>query len=76
MDFQEAMALGRDNAKRDRDRGGSAVRVFATSRAMYANQGPEHDAAAVQARMLLQQARIDAYEAVAFELLGHEWEGL
>lgn len=76
MDFMDAMALGKDNAKRDRDRGGSAVRVFATSKALYEWQGPEHDAAEVEARHRLRGAVIDAYEAVAFELLGHTWEGL
>lgn len=72
----DAMALGKENAKRDRDRGGSAVRVFASSKALFEWQGPRDDAAEVEARMRLQGARIDAYEAVAFALLGHTWEGL
>ena len=77
MDFQDAMAIGKANALRDRNRGGSTVRVFATTTAMFAAiHNSEADLAAIQARLHLEHARMDAYEAVAFELLGHTWEGL
>jgi len=37
--FEQAMADGKANALRNRDRGGSSVRVFKTARAMHARRG-------------------------------------
>lgn len=80
MDFQDNMRLGRDNAKRDRDRGGSAVRVFRTATARARWRG-EHsrsrwdracEAAAAHFRSEADQALADLEAA----LYGHEWEGL
>jgi hypothetical protein len=81
MDFLDRMAIGRTNAKRDRERGGSTVKVYATTRAMYAarggNVGPgtwEHCLA--EARSRWQSARTQAIEDLHWELYGDQWEGL
>lgn len=77
--FLDRMAIGKANAKRDRDRGGSAVRVYRTRAAMYrargANVGPgTWDRCLEEARSRWQSARDDAIEDVRRACYGDEWE--
>jgi hypothetical protein len=72
--FQERMEAGRANAKRDRDRGGSAVKVFATSAALYRTRAPLTEEDIYNQR--LHETHLDCYAAVEFTLFSNEWEGL
>ena len=79
--FLDRMAIGRDNARHDRERGGSTVRVYATTEAMFrargGNVGPgTWDRCLEEARSRWQNARDDAIEDVRRACYGDEWEGL
>jgi hypothetical protein len=76
--FLDRMAIGKANAKRDRDRGGSAVTVYATARTMYAARGIEAgswDHCFAEAQSRWKAGREDAIEALRFDLYGATWEG-
>lgn len=75
------MAIGKANAKRDRERGSSTVRVYATATAMYTARGwnvrPgtwEHCLAMTRAGW--QSDREDAIAQYRFDVFGDQWEGL
>lgn len=78
MDFMDAMAIGKANAKRDRDRGGSAVKVYRSAAAQHRTRGGnrgtwEHrlDVAGTHWRSVSVQALEDLGAAAR----GDEWEG-
>ena len=67
-DFLTQMELGRQNAKKSRDNGGSAVQVFATAKTMYDHQGLDKaEQAVLQAVIAMRKAAIDAMEALKAE---------
>lgn len=71
-DFQANMAAGRANAKRDRDRGGSTVTVYATTAAMYAARG-ELETYEAESRCRFDHAIAQFIEDVRFDVYGDEW---
>lgn len=71
--FLTRMVAAQAATNRNKDAGGSAVRVYATSAAMYADR--DHYGPSDVYKQHLEEARLDCYAAVEFELFSHTWEG-
>jgi hypothetical protein len=75
-DFLDRMAIGKANALRDRDRGGSAVQVVKTRYASRELEPEGWERTYSEALADWSHAKTEAIEQLRFELYGDQWEGL
>lgn len=69
--FQDRMAAGKAKALDARNEGGSTVRVFATTKAMYGEL--EAGCTRTDSQCRWEYAVSDFIEGLWFDLRGHEW---
>lgn len=74
--FLARMVAAKAAANLNKDGGGSAVRVYATSAALYADRGIRSISPEDEYKQRLHETHLDCYAAVEFELFSHTWEGL
>ena len=76
--FMDRMAIGKDNAKRDRDRGGSSVRVYRSTAALVRARGGDREGwegLCERASASFQGTAAQAIEDLRAALYGDTWEG-